>query len=106
MNEREKIYQDVAGLHMAQSVNNQNYPSAWHDGVDAALVVIREGGTASGVLPKAYPPRHARYLLKRGEFTFTATPCYGMHEPWWVVRTLSGEAEPEPMKDGDAWSAL
>ncbi len=44
MNEREKIYQDVAGLHMAQSVNNQNYPSAWHDGVDAALAAIREGG--------------------------------------------------------------
>jgi hypothetical protein len=35
------LARDVAGLHMAQSVNNQNYPSAWHDGVDAALAVIR-----------------------------------------------------------------
>lgn len=43
MNEREKIYQDVAGLHMAKFVRNQNYPSAWHDGVDAALAVVREG---------------------------------------------------------------
>ena len=39
--ERERVARDVAGLHMAQSVNNQNYPSAWHDGVDAALAVIR-----------------------------------------------------------------
>jgi hypothetical protein len=39
--ERERLARDVAGLHMAQSVNNQNYPSAWHDGVDAALAVIR-----------------------------------------------------------------
>ena len=39
--ERERLARDVAGLHMAQSVNNQNHPSAWHDGVDAALEVIR-----------------------------------------------------------------
>ena len=39
--ERHRMAQDVAGLHMAQSVNHQNYPGAWHDGVDAALSVIR-----------------------------------------------------------------
>lgn len=39
--ERKRIERDVAGLHMAQSVNNQNHPSAWHDGIDAALDVIR-----------------------------------------------------------------
>jgi hypothetical protein len=26
-----------------------------------------------------------------------------MHQPWWVVKTLSGDAEPEPMQDGDEW---
>ena len=39
--ERRRIERDVAGLHMAQSVNNQNHPIAWHDGIDAALEVIR-----------------------------------------------------------------
>jgi hypothetical protein len=39
--ERERLARDVAGLHMAQSINNQNHPSAWDDGVDAALDVIR-----------------------------------------------------------------
>ena len=39
--ERERLAREVAGLHMAQSVNNQNHPSAWHDAVDAALAVIR-----------------------------------------------------------------
>ena len=39
--ERKRLERDVASLHMSQSINNQNYPSAWHDGVDAALEVIR-----------------------------------------------------------------
>ena len=39
--ERERLARDVAGLHMAQSVNNQNHTSAWHDGADAAPEVIR-----------------------------------------------------------------
>lgn len=38
--DRARIKRDVAGLHMAQSANNQNYPSAWHDGIDAALEAI------------------------------------------------------------------
>ena len=39
--ERERLIREVAALHMAQSVNNQNHPRAWHDGVDAALDAIR-----------------------------------------------------------------
>jgi hypothetical protein len=57
----------------------------------------------TGVVPADYPPPHNRYLLKRGDVMVTATPCYGIHEPWWVVRTLVGEAAPEPMRDGDVW---
>lgn len=38
----QRLARDVADLHMAQSINNQNHPSAWNDGVDAALEVIRE----------------------------------------------------------------
>lgn len=59
-----------------------------------------------GVLPESYPPPHARYLLERAGVTFTATPCYGMHAPWWIVRTLLGEAAPEPMQDGDKWRRI
>ena len=39
--ERERIERDVADLHMTQATNNQNCPRAWHDGIDAALEVIR-----------------------------------------------------------------
>ena len=56
-----------------------------------------------GIIPNDYPPPHARYLLERDGETMTATPCYGMHDPWWVIKTLTGEASPEPMRDGDMW---
>ena len=59
-----------------------------------------------GVLPEKHPPPHARYLLERDGVVFTATPCYGMHAPWWVVKTLDGEAEPQAMQDGDKWTAI
>ena len=29
-------------MHMWQSVNNQNYPSAWHDAVDNGIETIKE----------------------------------------------------------------
>ena len=53
-----------------------------------------------------HPPPHAKYLVRRGEFLFTATPCYGMHSPWWVVRTMGGEADPIGMNDYDEWEVL
>jgi hypothetical protein len=59
-----------------------------------------------GMVPHAYPPKHARYLLERNGVVFTATPCYGMHDPWWVAKTLTGEAEPEPMQNGDRWRSF
>lgn len=31
------VRSDIATLHMAQGVNNQNHPAAWHDAIDAAL---------------------------------------------------------------------
>lgn len=68
----------------------------------ASLFTAGLGGT----LPEAYPPPHATYLLERDGIAFTAPPCYGMHAPWWVVRMLVGEAEPEPMRDGDRWSPV
>lgn len=56
------------------------------------------------------PPPHARYYVRRNGLIFTATPCYGMHRPWWVVRLMQdnwpNEADPEPMRDTDEWSPV
>ena len=30
------------GMHLWQSVNNQNYPGAWHDAVDQSIDTIKE----------------------------------------------------------------
>lgn len=53
-----------------------------------------------------HPAPHARYLLRRNGVIFTVTPCYGMHAPWWVIKTLEGEAEPIHFADTDEWSVL
>lgn len=57
-----------------------------------------------------HPPPHAQFVVRRNGRYFTATPCYGLHEPWWVVRTMPdswpNEAEPEPMNGNDEWWPL
>lgn len=55
---------------------------------------------------EVFPPTHTRYVVRRSGCFFTATPCYGMHSPWWVVLTMTGEAEPVPMKENDVWTPL
>jgi len=55
-----------------------------------------------------YPDRHARYLVLRRGHVFTATPCYGMHAPWWVPQLLvddeqNREGEPVPMLEPEQW---
>lgn len=57
-------------------------------------------------IAEAHPHPHQRYVVVRGAFVFTATPCYGMHQPWWVVKTLVGEADPVSMLDSDQWLPL
>jgi len=56
-------------------------------------------------IAEQHPAAHNKYLVLRGVTYFTATPCYGMHAPWWVVRIMGKrfEAEPEPMEDTDQW---
>lgn len=56
----------------------------------------------------AKPAPHARYFVRRDEITFTATPCYGLHNPWWVPRvpvdgTGCKETDPIDMLDSDVW---
>lgn len=53
-----------------------------------------------------HPKPHARYLIRRDGVLFMATPCYGMHNPWWVVKTLEGEAPPVAILDTDEWMPL
>ncbi|KRT69340.1 MAG: hypothetical protein XU15_C0011G0166 [candidate division NC10 bacterium CSP1-5] len=54
-----------------------------------------------------HPEPHRKYIVLRDGLLFTATPCYGMHSPWWVVKTMghsSGdEAPPEDMQPNDEW---
>ena len=60
-------------------------------------------------ISEGYPPKHKPYLVRRQGLHFTATPCYGLHEPWWVVRMMGGlnyEADPVPMHPDDEWITL
>lgn len=55
----------------------------------------------------AKPKPHAKYLVRRGGFIHTATPCYGLHPPWWVPMAITGmEYEPVIMSDTDEWQFL
>ena len=57
------------------------------------------------------PEPHARYRVYRkgrSDGFFDATPCYGLHQPWWVPRngyTLQ-ESEPIAMEPTDRWQPL
>lgn len=53
-----------------------------------------------------HPPPHAKYTVHRDGLVFTATPCYGMHSPWWVVRTMEGEAPPVSIMPSDEWELI
>ena len=57
-----------------------------------------------------HPAPHAKYLVRRDRWRFVATPCYGMHAPWWVPATCGDlslqESEPIGMVVTDEWVAL
>ncbi len=52
------------------------------------------------------PPPHCRYMVQRGDCTFVATPCYGLHLPWWVPMGPEGEGDPVALEKGDQWIAI
>ena len=62
------------------------------------------------IIPDQYPPPGTLCALRRNNLYFTATPCYGMHKPWWIVRTLGEfpyhEVNPVDMKDEDLWQEI
>ena len=57
-----------------------------------------------------YPEPNRRYVVLRDELLFTATPCFGMHAPWWVTKTMfsfpENENAPTPMREDDEWWSL
>lgn len=58
------------------------------------------------LVSEKYPPPHEKYIVQRGSFIYTATPCYGMHNPWWVVMTMKGEVDPVIIETTDKWVKL
>lgn len=52
------------------------------------------------------PRPHSKYTVRRDGFVHTATPCYGMHDPWWVPISMHGhEIAAVTMRPTDEWSA-
>jgi hypothetical protein len=55
-----------------------------------------------------HPSPRRKYLVNRNDTgPFVATPCYGMHEPWWVPLTADLFAPGSctiPMQETDEWS--
>lgn len=63
----------------------------------------------SATIPNHYPEKHKAFVVKRLGLYFTATPCYGMHSPWWVIQYPFGESINEAttaMRDGDEFWPL
>ena len=59
------------------------------------------------MVAERHPAAHHKYLVRRGGFLHTATPCYGLHPAWWVPMGISGqEYEPVSMLDTDEWQPL
>lgn len=55
-----------------------------------------------------HPQPHSVYRVCRDGRMFDATPCYGLHNPWWVPRNgfTRQESEPIDMVDEDRWMPL
>lgn len=55
-----------------------------------------------------HPPRHTVSRVWHPELgQFDATPCYGMHAPWWVPRNGATEKESEPLPmAGTFWAPV
>lgn len=56
---------------------------------------------------KMQPPPHRKCLVLRDGVFVTATPCYGLHVPWWVTADIYGkEYSPVNMLPSDEWTPL
>lgn len=60
------------------------------------------------IVEDEHPAPHAKYLVwRKGIGPFVATPCYGMHAPWWVPWIVESEGrnwgKTIDMEDSDLW---
>lgn len=83
------------GYEIADVIDANGYPS---NTANAALIAACDPGTIAALLAERdaaaeewtkaadrHPAPHARYEVRRADLgTFVATPCYGLHAPWWV----------------------
>ena len=60
----------------------------------------------TAVKHNAPPPGNKYYVCRENKTYVVAMPCYGMHEPWWVVQTLNGEDQPVKMLETDLWKLV
>lgn len=115
----DRRFVEVAGNFAAQAGDTlyRDYMPPWEREFDEAVQAFLTARASSPRLPDPAgeqwrmnkdrrPAPHARYLVKRGHYTFVGTPCYGMHAPWWVPMASSGELEPINMEDTDEWIGL
>ena len=73
------------------------------DGELLALIAMARSAVWTKIKDEE-PAPHQSYQVRRHGVLYTATPCYGLHAPWWVPRVLGGyEGEPVPMQDEDEW---
>lgn len=84
--------------------------SLLHELLDAALVVKKAWNDVSEGWVRVSdrrPGAHAKFEVRRpGLGTFVATPCYGMHNPWWVPLVADKFAPGSiafGMEAGDEW---
>jgi hypothetical protein len=68
---------------------------------------MSSAGAAVVTIAEQRPPRGTRCLVERAESgPFVATPCYGMHAPWWVplvADLYQPGAMAFEMRDDDRW---
>lgn len=81
--------------------------SVRYEQADAVLALTALERRPWSKVADAKPRPHARYTVRRDGNTHTATPCYGMHAPWWVPVSIDGvEYDPTTMLDTDEWLPL
>lgn len=48
-------------------------------------------------------PHNCYHVWRKDLGFFHATPCYGMHSPWWVPRNGVTKEESDPIPMVDTW---
>lgn len=115
---RARIVKELLSLRFGPVVNN-TLRRTDADGLmlsgDAAEVIAdalfaeitRVEGETWCTISTESPRPHARYEVRRDDVgVFAATPCYGLHEPWWVPLTADVFAPGAviiPMMRQDHW---